>query len=344
MNMTLSKRGDYVMRAAISLARAFADNSPRKIREVVADTEVPTTFASQILADLVRAGLAVSKAGREGGYRLSRPPAEISVLEVVEAAEGPLRSERCALGDGPCRWEAVCPLHETWSEATVALRALLSQTSLAEVAERDVAIEAGTYSVPADAHRSHPISIDVADMVQVELGLAAVHAGLARLQPVLSAAAAAAAEESGMPAGDGHRGGGTRENDSPMLEVTLAPAGQPERKARPRPSGQAANYMLGWQIGLPPAASRLEAELSVVPLDAERSELRIEGTWRQLPGKGDPLGRADLERAARATMRAFLRRLARALEDGPVPEHTPRRAAPVTPASARRSTAVARRT
>ena len=122
MNMTLSKRGDYVMRSAIALARAYESGAPRKIREVVADTEVPRTFASQILADLVRAGLAVSRAGRDGGYRLSRPPAEITVLQVVEAAEGSLRAERCALGDGPCRWEAVCPLHETWTKATARAR------------------------------------------------------------------------------------------------------------------------------------------------------------------------------------------------------------------------------
>ena len=139
--MTLSKRGDYVMRSAICLARAFERGEGRKIREVVAETDVPKTFASQILADLVRAGLAASKAGREGGYRLVRPPDAVSVLEVVEAAEGPLRAERCALGAGPCRWDAVCPLHETWTAATGALRELLATTTLAELAERDAAIE-----------------------------------------------------------------------------------------------------------------------------------------------------------------------------------------------------------
>src|ERR1019366_9874119 len=104
MNMTLSKRGDYVMRAAIFLALAPAGSS-RKIREVVANTEVPAAFAPQILSDLVRAGLATSKAGRGGGYQLSRDAATITALEIVEAAEGPLAAERCALGGGPCKWE-----------------------------------------------------------------------------------------------------------------------------------------------------------------------------------------------------------------------------------------------
>ena len=68
MNMTLSKRGDYVVRSALCLARAYDSGQYRKIREVVAEMAVPRTFASQILGELVRAEIAVSKAGREGGY------------------------------------------------------------------------------------------------------------------------------------------------------------------------------------------------------------------------------------------------------------------------------------
>lgn len=155
MNMTLSNRGDYVVRSAICLAKAYDSGASVKLREVVVDTDVPRTYASQILGDLVRAGLAVSKAGRDGGYRLVRSPSEITVLEVVEAAEGPLRSERCALGDGPCRWEAVCPMHETWIGATAALRDTLAATALSQLAERDLEIASGA-GAPADSHRARP--------------------------------------------------------------------------------------------------------------------------------------------------------------------------------------------
>jgi Rrf2 family protein len=154
--MTLSNRGDYVLRAAICLAKAFGAGSAVKLRQVVADTDIPATFASQILGDLVRAGLAVSKAGRDGGYRLSRPPATISVLEAVESAEGPLHAERCALGQGPCRWEAVCPMHDTWIAATAGLRETLGATSLDHLAQRDIAMTAGTVVAPSDSHREKP--------------------------------------------------------------------------------------------------------------------------------------------------------------------------------------------
>ncbi|MGO8876479.1 MAG: RrF2 family transcriptional regulator [Acidimicrobiales bacterium] len=152
--MTLSNRGDYVVRSAMSLAQAFDGGSALKLRELVADTEIPATFASQILGDLVRAGLVLSRAGREGGYRLSRSPDTISLLEVVEAAEGPLHAEHCALGKGPCRWDAVCPMHDTWIAATAAMRDTLAATSLDHLAERDLAIAAGTYEAPADSHRA----------------------------------------------------------------------------------------------------------------------------------------------------------------------------------------------
>lgn len=293
MDMTLSKRGDYVMRSAISLARAEL-GAHRKIREVVADTELPQTFASQILADLVRAGLATSKAGRNGGYRLARAPSEISVLEVIEAAEGPLRAERCALGEGPCRWDAVCPLHETWSEATVTLRELLSTTTLAQVAERDAAIEAGTYAVPPDAHRSHLVAVDVADSVQVELAEAKVHAALARIAGTLAELVATAAEGATAAATEA-----SLDRVDPLAPVT-----------------EQARYLLTWRLASPGPGSHLEADLLVVAVDAERCELRIEGTWRR--GTEEALVvYEELEHQARRTVRAFLRNLARWLEEEP---------------------------
>ncbi len=149
--MALSKRGDYVMRAAIALARSYDTGSPRKIRELVADTAVPRTFASQILGDLVRARLALSRAGRDGGYWLTRPPSQISALEVIEAAEGPLHAERCAFGEETRRWEDAGPLHARWSAAIGQLRDLLGKTSLAELAASDAAAGAGGAGPPGDA-------------------------------------------------------------------------------------------------------------------------------------------------------------------------------------------------
>ncbi len=105
-------------------------------REVVTDA----VLVREVLGLLTRAGLAMSKAGPGGGYRLSGPPEAISMLEVVEAAEGPLMPTRCILRGGPCRWEEMCAVHTTWFGASEAFRADLRATSLADVAAQDLAL------------------------------------------------------------------------------------------------------------------------------------------------------------------------------------------------------------
>jgi Rrf2 family protein len=142
MDLTLTKRGDYTVRAAISLARAYSSDGYRKIREVTADMELPRTYTAQILALLARAGLAEARAGRDGGYRLSRRPEEISLLDVVEAAEGSLQAGRCTLRGGPCRWDDACPVHWAWAAAGDSLRRSLAGTSLQSIAAVDAGLEA----------------------------------------------------------------------------------------------------------------------------------------------------------------------------------------------------------
>jgi predicted DNA-binding transcriptional regulator YafY len=71
---------------------------------------------------LAEAGLAEARAGRDGGYRLTRPPGQVPLLEVVEAAEGAFTLERCILRGGPCHWEQACAVHAAWSAAVQACR------------------------------------------------------------------------------------------------------------------------------------------------------------------------------------------------------------------------------
>ena len=122
--MTLARRGDYVIRSAICLAGVYGA-SAQHAAAVSHEMGVPRTFVSQILGDLVHAGLAVASYGTSGGYFLARPPADITLAEVVAAAEGPMASGGCVLGDGPCHWGSVCPMHETWGAASGVVRAVL---------------------------------------------------------------------------------------------------------------------------------------------------------------------------------------------------------------------------
>jgi Rrf2 family protein len=138
MDLQLTRRGDYAVRAALSLARASGSGEYHKLRDVSSEMAIPLRYTQEILGLLMRAGLAEARAGKQGGYRLTRRPADISLLAVVEAAEGPLRSERCIMSGGPCHWQdSVCAVHAMWEEASQALTTSLRGRSLATVLEVD---------------------------------------------------------------------------------------------------------------------------------------------------------------------------------------------------------------
>jgi Rrf2 family protein len=306
MRLKLSKRGDYVVRSAIALANGYGLPAPKKLRQISVEMGVPRTFVSQILGDLVQAGLATSFFGANGGYRLTRAPEEITLLDVVEAGEGPLESDTCVLGDEPCHWESVCPLHETWSSATAAMRAELAATTLATLVERDRAIAAGTYHVVG--HRqatSH--AVEVADVIQIERPLAEVvrrlDAGGNWLAPHLEAARADG-EELVVRVGPGGPGWFAK-----TVSVHLGDA----------LAGDGVTVIpLTWEATGPSGLfPRLEGQLRVREVDAERTEVNFTGRYRPPLGRaGQALDDVVLARVARATIRSLLRRVAGALEEG----------------------------
>jgi Rrf2 family iron-sulfur cluster assembly transcriptional regulator len=143
MDLALTRRGDYAVRAALCLARWGGDGRYVKIREVAQAMALPASYTPQVLRPLADAGLAEARAGRDGGYRLTRPPGEVALLEVVEAAEGAFTLERCILRGGPCHWEQACAVHAAWSAAVQACRDSLGLTTLADLVEADKRLEAG---------------------------------------------------------------------------------------------------------------------------------------------------------------------------------------------------------
>ena len=149
MQASLGRKGDYSVRAVLDLARHHDDR--RKAREIAGQMDIPPRYLTQILANLVQQGLLDALAGPAGGYTLARPPRDITLLEVVEAAEGPIALEQCVLQGGPCEWEDSCPVHIPWARAQNALAAQLDATTFADLAGHAAEIDAGTHRLPADA-------------------------------------------------------------------------------------------------------------------------------------------------------------------------------------------------
>lgn len=142
VELSLGKRADYLVRAVLHLARHHGQGR-RKAADIAAEMDIPVTYLPQLLAALVRAGIADSMAGRRGGYELVRAPVEVSLLEVIEVADGPLVAAECVLRGGPCRWEEACAIHPPWARAQDAFRASLASTTFAEVAAIDAALSEG---------------------------------------------------------------------------------------------------------------------------------------------------------------------------------------------------------
>jgi len=153
MRLELGRRADYAVRAVVDLARHHQGGQRRKARVIAEEMDIPASYVPQILAELVRAGLVISLAGRDGGYQLARPTDEISLIEVIRAVEGDLGSRMCVLRSGPCRWDGVCAVHVPWGRAQNAMLDELAEITLAELVEIDAEIDAGTYEVPSDVAR-----------------------------------------------------------------------------------------------------------------------------------------------------------------------------------------------
>jgi Rrf2 family protein len=135
MQIELSKRGDYAVRAVLDLA-LHEGGGRRKSREIAAATAVPPKFLPQILAALVQAGIVVATAGRHGGYRLSRPASEISLLDVIVAVEPPSETRGCLLWGRACSATNHCVVHEAWSAAQEALNRQLAVTRFGDLLGR----------------------------------------------------------------------------------------------------------------------------------------------------------------------------------------------------------------
>jgi len=163
MQATLGRKGDYSVRAAIDVAR-YHGQRRRKAREIAATMDIPVRYIPQILANLVREGLLNAVSGPDGGYTLAREPGDITLLDIVVAAEGPVELSACVLRGGPCDWEQACPLHLPWSNAQRALSAELSEWTLEALANADKQIEAGTYQLPSDvALHAQPDRLGIRD-------------------------------------------------------------------------------------------------------------------------------------------------------------------------------------
>jgi len=157
VKLQLDRKADYAVRATLVLARAHGMGR-RKVRQIARIMDIPERYLPQVMSPLIQAGLVQTTSGPDGGYELSRRPKDVSLLEVIEAVDGPLEGDRCLLQGGPCDWERVCPVHDAWARAHRVLARELGRTTFAELARSDALLEAGEFGILPQP--THPVAVE----------------------------------------------------------------------------------------------------------------------------------------------------------------------------------------
>jgi FeS assembly SUF system regulator len=130
--LRISKMTDY---ATVILARLAAAPERQFTAAQLAElTHLGQPTASKVLKLLHRRGLVRSTRGLRGGYRLARPPAEITAAQILDALEGPVALIECARHVHHCSIESTCGVGRAWQRVSLAIRRALSEITLVELA------------------------------------------------------------------------------------------------------------------------------------------------------------------------------------------------------------------
>lgn len=136
--MKLSTKSRYGLRALFDIAYN-SGNMPAQVQDISRRQAISPRYLEQIFQTLKRAGILKSKRGPQGGYYLARPPAEITVLDVVKATEGGIDLVECGKGGrrkkDSCQFDGGCVTQTVWDEATSRLSKYFSGLTLQALCE-----------------------------------------------------------------------------------------------------------------------------------------------------------------------------------------------------------------
>lgn len=128
----ITRKGDYAIRGMVYLAERPA-GTVCLLAEIAADVQVSKALLAKIFQQFAKGGLVRSSRGAGGGFMLGRPAEDISLLEIIEAVEGPILLNRCLLGEGTCSRQTACTVHPVWMEVQERMRSLLGDVTLKQL-------------------------------------------------------------------------------------------------------------------------------------------------------------------------------------------------------------------
>ncbi len=136
--MSVSLKCQYALRALFELARRDGDGLVR-LTEIAAKQAIPGRFLENILNQLRQGGFVDSKRGKDGGFVLARPAAEITVGDIIRFIEGPINPVDCVSSreSGDCPLKGSCIFLNLWSEVTEALESVYDRKTLRDLVDED---------------------------------------------------------------------------------------------------------------------------------------------------------------------------------------------------------------
>jgi Rrf2 family protein len=133
--LRLSREADYSLLAMMYIA-SRPDGVLAYRRDIASHYTIPKDFLAKVLQKLARGGLIRSYRGMQGGYRLARPAGDITLVDVVEAVEGPLSLVDCQCEPGDCMQEATCTIQSALRDVQQDIRGILSRVSLIDLRDK----------------------------------------------------------------------------------------------------------------------------------------------------------------------------------------------------------------
>lgn len=135
--MKLSKKGEYALKAVIHLSFNY-DKAPVQIQEISKSEKIPEKFLEQILLELKKGGILVSKRGSGGGYALNKPPDKITLAEVIRIIDGPLAPTSCVSewAHVSCPEERTCSLNGIMLDVRNAITKVLEAITFSDACKR----------------------------------------------------------------------------------------------------------------------------------------------------------------------------------------------------------------
>ncbi|MDF1614396.1 RrF2 family transcriptional regulator [Desulfurivibrio dismutans] len=128
--MQITRATDYAIRCVYCLARHPGELW--MIDDIAREMEIPKSFLAKILQKLARAKLVESQRGVRGGFRLARPPREISLHDVMVAIEGPVAMNVCTMEGGRCDRSGQCRVHPVWVTVRQEVEEILKARNFAD--------------------------------------------------------------------------------------------------------------------------------------------------------------------------------------------------------------------